>query len=123
MGNAERFELLQFVGNGFEGDTVLQLIDAKKSLIGSIEYTRKFTVRPTTPCRTCITLVSPLSTTEIVEPSGSVSQQDVNQLLSTLELAGKVGGLAVMGSMPPGCPPKLYADIINQACDSGSQVT
>ena len=32
------------------------------------------------------------------------------------------GGVAVMGSMPPGCPPDLYASIISKSCDQHSKV-
>ena len=34
----------------------------------------------------------------------------------------KVGGVAVMGSMPPGCPVDLYSKILGRVCDSETKV-
>lgn len=80
------------------------------------------TVRSLSPCRTCITLVSEKSTTEIIEPSGKIEEEEMVALLSKVSSVGKVGGLAIMGSMPPGCPDSTYPSIVSVACDRGSRV-
>ena len=57
------------------------------------------------------------------EPSGKITPAEIDRLL--LLLAGtsnRVGGLAIMGSMPPGCPSDLYASVIKLTCDSQSKV-
>lgn len=121
MGTAENFNLLQFIGNGNEGDSVVRMIEERLGT-SSRSSSSSCTVRTAAPCRTCISLVTASSTTEIVEPSGAVSTAEVSQLLQKLDSVGKVHGLAVMGSMPPGCEEDLYAAIIAKSCDAQSKV-
>lgn len=124
MGNGNKIQLLQFVGTGFEGETVLALLKSKLSseLTPSANEFAELTVRSLAPCRTCITLVSEKSTTEIIEPSGSIAEGEMFELLSKVSSVGKVGGLAIMGSMPPGCPDSTYSSIVSESCDKRSRV-
>eukprot|EP01036_Dinobryon_divergens_P027548 gene27548-36343_t len=123
IGNGNKFELLQFIGTGFEGDTVLQLLKSNLSCEKANAIKNyDMTVRSLSPCRTCITLVSEKSTTEIIEPSGKIEEEEMVALLGKVSSVGKVGGLAIMGSMPPGCPDSTYPSIVSVACDRGSRV-
>jgi len=60
--------------------------------------------------RTCTSIVSDTSTTELIEPSGTITKRELNELLDKLSNC-KAEALCVMGSMPPGCPENTYADI------------
>ena len=113
--------LIQFVGQGSEGDTLLNLLEISKCNKNSI------TVRPEARLRTCITLVdrSNGESTEIIEPSGAIRPEEISLLLNTVEKqyeGDKLKGLAVMGSMPPGCHKQLYSQIIQKSCDSNTKV-
>lgn len=103
---------------------MLQLLKSKLSCENAniISNVDTLTVRSLSPCRTCITLVSEKSTTEIIEPSGRIAEEEMVALLSKVSSVGKVGGLAIMGSMPPGCPDSTYSSIVSEACDRGSRV-
>ena len=72
------FSLLQFLGTGPEGDTLSNLLNK----MSNNKFDFQYTVRTSSPCRTCITLVDPLNcvapeSTEIIEPSGLISEQEV----------------------------------------------
>ena len=88
--------LVQFIGQGFEGDQLLSLQDNKGMLtIGT-------TIRSAGRCRTCFTLLDQASdeATEIIEPSETVSEMDVENLLETLKYKyrkEKAPGIAIMG--------------------------
>ena len=126
--------LLQFLGNGAEGDTLDTLLRNLPGQYLGVDGTSSNTppdvlsIRTSAPCRTCVTLIDPIKgeATEIVEPSGKVLEKEVNALLETLEaqFAGlKASGVAVMGSMPPGCSLDLYSSIIRRICDSKTKVS
>ena len=115
--------LLQLLGKGAEGDTLLGLIKA----VQPHTFVNSLSVRTQARCRTAITLVdaSRQEATEIVEPSGTTSAEEVAMLLLAVErqyFQDKAGGVAVMGSMPPGCPPTLYADVLQRVVDAQSKV-
>ena len=123
MAAAPQPVLLQLLGKGAEGDTLLGLLKAKQPHT----FVNSLSVRTQARCRTCITLVDAgrEEVTEIVEPSGTTSVEEVAALLVAAErqfFADKAGGVAVMGSMPPGCPVGLYADVLRRVVDSGSKV-
>jgi fructose-1-phosphate kinase PfkB-like protein len=54
--------------------------------------------------------------TELVEPSGVITKEEQDDLMAklTLEDDETAGALCIMGSMPPGCPPEMYADIYDR---------
>jgi len=115
--------LLQLLGKGAEGDTLLGLIKA----VQPHTFVNSLSVRTQARCRTAITLVdaSRQEATEIVEPSGTTSAEEVAMLLLAVErqyFQDKAGGVALMGSMPPGCPPTLYADVLQRVVDARSKV-
>ena len=121
--------LAQFVGSGPEGDLVLSLLEERlgfetpKAATASID---SLTVRPKSTMRTCTTIVASNESTELVEPSGLVSDQDRQDFFDKLQSASKtttVGALCFMGSMPPGCPSHMYADIYQHLCSSSSSST
>jgi tagatose 6-phosphate kinase len=120
-----RPQLLQFVGRGFEGDQLIQLMScARITTAESADLNIRYDGR----CRTCVTLLDADAgdATEIIEPSDPVSAPDVKALLDTLQARYKqqpVSAMALMGSMPPGCPSDLYAQIVKAACNGSSKVT
>jgi fructose-1-phosphate kinase PfkB-like protein len=125
--------LLQFLGTGAEGDTLAGLIQTLQqsssaaAAVGISESSSSLSIRTSTPCRTCVTLVDRIKgeATEIVEPSGTISQSEIDSLLSALDAQFKVqkaSGVAVMGSMPPGCPADLYSQILKRVCDANTKV-
>jgi len=64
-------DLLQFIGNGNEGDALLSLME--ETLKGSYGNS-PFTIRTNARCRTCVTLIDSTSgdATEIIEPSQTI---------------------------------------------------
>lgn len=130
MGAKKSPLLLQFLGNGAEGDALAALL---QNLIGLDKTSLKIesdalSIRTSTSCRTCVTIVDSVrgEATEIVEPSGKVLQEEVNTLLQILDLQfadQKASGVAVMGSMPPGCSLDLYSSILRRICNSKTKVS
>ena len=118
--------LLQFLGEGSEGNMLADLIekitDIKKNSADD------FSIRTKAKCRTCITLVDTKTkeATEIIEPSEPILESEVQSLLKrvTEEYNGeiKLKGLVIMGSCPPNCPDDLYSKIILNTCNSNSKI-
>lgn len=106
--------LAQFVGSGPEGDAVLQLL---KESVGEGAAT-SLTVRTASQMRTCTTIVASDESTELVEPSGVVTEEEKDQLLSKLQTSTSASTLCIMGSMPPGLPSNMYADIYSTTASS-----
>lgn len=101
-------KLAQFVGTGYEGDQVYNMLE---NILGPEAL--ELTVRPTTSgMRTCTSIVASDTTTELVEPSGTIIDHDMKELFIKLnQLKRQVSAICFMGSMPPGCPETTYADI------------
>jgi hypothetical protein len=118
--------LAQFLGKGATGDLALSKLkkalhedeclnddDDDKSK-GPCNMVDALTVRINSSLRTCTTIIGEDSATELVEPSGTVHDEEIEQLYQRIEHtihARRVRGLCIMGSMPPGCPKDLYANI------------
>ena len=98
-------QLAQFIGSGAEGDLVYRML---QDLLG--EPAMELTVRPASGMRTCTSIVAADSTTELIEPSGTITDSEMDQLLEKLS-EKEASALCIMGSMPPGCPSETYADI------------
>lgn len=110
--------LVQFIGTGTAGDTVYNLL---KDRLG--EKTLEFTVRSSSEMRTCTSIISTDETTELVEPSGSITSDELEELFSVVSSnrnspneceTNGARSLCIMGSMPPGCPEDTYARIYSQ---------
>jgi 1-phosphofructokinase len=120
-----RPQLLQFLGKGFEGDQLMQLMHAAGITTADCS---DLDIRYEGRCRTCVTLldVKAGDATEIIEPSDPVGAADVQAMLKALRV--RYGGnrastaVALMGSMPPGCPAEFYAQIVSAVCDPSSKV-
>ncbi len=117
--------LAQFVGNGAEGDITLELLDKllevekepKRLLSPSLET---LTIRCNAKLRTCTTIIAQDTATELVEPSGDISEDEIQHLKQKMyDLVNKKAdtkvnapkALCIMGSMPPGCPNTLYGHL------------
>lgn len=108
--------LLQFIGTGSAGDVVHNLL---KNRLG--DKTMEFTVRSSSEMRTCTSIVSADETTELVEPSGIITSDELEELFSVVSSSRNECGknesarsLCIMGSMPPGCPEDTYARIYEE---------
>eukprot|EP01039_Chlorochromonas_danica_P001840 gene1839-2013_t len=119
--------LLQFIGSGCEGDTLLSMLE--NLLPGCLHPSPQLlTVRTKGRCRTCITLIEEKSkhhSTELIEPSPAILHEEETVLLdlvSTSYATRKVGAIAFMGSLPPNVSKDIYASIITRSCDSSSKV-
>lgn len=102
-------KIAQFVGAGAEGEAVREMLEEK---FGSDAL--DLTVRTASGMRTCTSIVSDESTTELVEPSGVIEDVEMDTLLEKLSDCAakkKADALCIMGSMPPGCSEETYADI------------
>ena len=109
--------LLQFLGQGFEGDAVAQML---KNITD-----QQLSIRTKGRCRVCVTLLNNEETTEIIEPSEELSLNEINDLLSQTESyynLEKPMGVAIMGSMPKPCPSNLYASILSYICSTQTKV-
>jgi hypothetical protein len=93
------------------------------------------TIRTAGPLRTCTSVVTATATTELIEPSSVVSEAEWAELITALSrrrrsiptttttsvttattataatATAAATVVAIMGSMPPGCPPDAYAQI------------
>lgn len=133
MNLARPTHLLQFLGSGAEGDALAHLLATRA------QVDTKYSVRSRSTCRTCLTLLDESSSnaaTEIIEPGGVITEDEVSNMyavvsdnyLSQSSAAAAVAestavqGLAIMGSMPPGCPGDLYSNLIALTCDGSSKV-
>lgn len=105
--HSQGVKLLQFVGQGAEGDAVYHLMTNRlgKDIIGDC------TVRVKSHMRTCTSIVGGTETTELVEPSGTIEADEMATLLDRCENLQSVGGICIMGSMPPGCSDTTYSEI------------
>jgi fructose-1-phosphate kinase PfkB-like protein len=114
LGYSQGLQLAQFVGTGPEGDQVYDLL---VNMLG--EEAMTMTIRPeNSGMRTCTSIIASDSTTELVEPSGTILDDEINELLEKLRnRKEKVSALCFMGSMPPGCPDSMYADIYKTVAD------
>ncbi|KAI2509459.1 tagatose-6-phosphate kinase [Fragilaria crotonensis] len=101
-------QLAQFVGSGPEGDLVQSLL---QTIIGDTAAT-SLSVRTASAMRTCTTIVGSEESTELVEPSGIVTEEEQQLLLEKLSTTvSDPSAICIMGSMPPGLPADMYATI------------
>jgi tagatose 6-phosphate kinase len=76
-------------------------------------------VEPTT--RTCVTVIDEAArtATELIEESKPVEAAHFRALLSKLaDLLGRASALVLSGTLPPGAPPRFYADCVSLAASS-----
>jgi len=111
-----RAVIAQFLGQGAEGDIV-------HSLLKDYGMDESLTVRVESRLRTCTTIVGSSEATELVEPSGIITKQEIEKLYHMVEImnidmgedrSDSVRGLCFMGSMPKGCPEDLYAKLFKK---------
>jgi fructose-1-phosphate kinase PfkB-like protein len=103
-------QLAQFVGRGSAGDAVYQMLVEQLG-----ESSMGLTVRSSSEMRTCTSIVAADETTELVEPSGVITQEELLELSNKVsKVMNQAKGLCIMGSMPPGCPPETYAQIYSR---------
>lgn len=114
--SSNNIRLVQFVGTGFAGDTVHNLLNDRLG-----EETMEFTVRSSSEMRTCTSIVAADETTELVEPSGIITNDELEELFSIIPSNQNgiskercLDSLCIMGSMPPGVPEDTYARIYAQ---------
>lgn len=116
--------LAQFLGKGPVGDLALSKVKESLHEGNAAESTVDYlTIRCEASLRTCTTIVAEDTATELVEPSGEITDIEVSQLLDKVNEISKLGevrGLCFMGSMPPGCKSIMYADIFKNIMGSGS---
>jgi fructose-1-phosphate kinase PfkB-like protein len=99
------WQMVQFVGEGVEGDLVYQML---QDLLGASAMA--LTVRTKAGMRTCTSIVASDCTTELVEPSGTIESSEIREMMTKLKEV-QADALCIMGSMPPGCPLDMYAQI------------
>ena len=103
--------LAQFVGTGAEGDAVRQLLIERLGEEGATALT----IRTKSPMRTCTTIITSDEATELVEPSGTIGEDEQIEFMNQLKAkATDTAAICIMGSMPPACPPEMYANIYKQ---------
>lgn len=109
--------IAQFLGDGEAGDLVSDLLLDR---VG--KEAMQLTVRTECPLRTCTSVVASDTTTELIEPSGVISHEEMSDLLSKLDTleGGTAAAVCIMGSMPPGCPDSAYADIYQRSASSNT---
>ena len=118
LGLNDAIKLLQFVGTGSTGDVVYKLL---LDQLG--ESAMELTVRPSSEMRTCTSIVASDETTELVEPSGIITSDEIEELFSN-KLSSCVNNdarsLCIMGSMPPGVGNDTYARIYSKVVGPSS---
>lgn len=119
--SSARVDISQFIGSGGEGDTLL-------GLLRDIRASESLTVRSKEGLRICTTLIDESvnnETTELVEPSGTISESEANAMLQKVKDqydSGSASGIAVMGSMPPGLKKDYYCSLLDIAAGEGCKV-
>ena len=79
--SSARVDISQFIGSGGEGDTLL-------GLLRDIRASESLTVRSKEGLRICTTLIDESvnnETTELVEPSGTISESEANAMLQKVK--------------------------------------
>ncbi len=112
--------LLQFCGKGYEGDT---LIDLMSNLYSDKQRINELTIRNEGKVRTCMTLISDSETTEVIEPSLPILEDETLLLFEKLNdkyKNEKVNCMCIMGSVPPGLNSDIYSNIIKKVADKES---
>ena len=133
------FHLVQFIGTGYEGDMVYNKMS--KDFLSSVSASclSATTVRTTSILRTCTSIVTQASTTELIDPSGIIASEEIIELLdkiqqtassssssslSSTSSTNNIQSMCFMGSMPPGCSSdlysKIYHTIVTAATDTAS---
>jgi fructose-1-phosphate kinase PfkB-like protein len=103
-------QLVQFVGRGSAGEAVHDMLVDRLG-----ESAMTLTVRSESGMRTCTSIVAADDTTELVEPSGIVTESELQELYDkTAQVNNEARGVCIMGSMPPGCPSETYATLYGQ---------
>ena len=95
------------------GDTGTKL---KGEIVGSGAF--PLIVETANATRCCTTVISEENgeVTELIEPSGSVSDAEQNALLSLIiDHISEFGAVVCSGTVPPGVPPTFYASIAEAA--------
>lgn len=135
--------LAQLVGSGAEGDLALSKLNQALNVDGngissgtarttgqisvdensredSKHAWRSLTVRTKAALRTCTTIVSNDSATELVEPSGTILPNEIKLLKDKIDdiSSTNIRGLCIMGSMPPGCEANLYAELYGKITEN-----
>lgn len=112
--------LAQFLGMGPEGDAVSDTLRRRHGLSDAL------TIRNAKPLRTCTTIVGKDSATELVETSGEITADELEQLQNKVErlasVGGKASGVCIMGSMPPGCGDDTYGELASRLVGKDSLV-
>lgn len=103
------YRLMQFVGSGAEGDAVWSMLQERFPP----EVLDECTVRTHSHMRTCTSIVGATETTELVEPSGTISPEELEQVLDRASRL-QADALCIMGSLPPGCPDDTYGELVRR---------
>lgn len=117
--SSNSIRLVQFIGTGFAGDAVHNRLNDRLG-----KEAMELTVRTTSEMRTCTSIVAADETTELVEPSGIITNGELGELFSAVsgdrnnrnedDRNESPRSICIMGSMPPGCPEDTYAKIYEQ---------
>ena len=101
--------IYQFSG-GASGEKYLKILDLE-----NLKYVNELTKVETRICSTLM-INKTNSVTEIIEPSGVISEDEAKKLLArTINDLPQFNGVALCGTYPPGIKPKFYAKIAEQA--------
>lgn len=107
-------ELIQFIG-GANGDFILEELDK--------EGLAHLSTRTAAATRCCTTCLNSDDITEIIDPSGSASQEESDHLLADLRNSlQNACGFAVCGTLPGKTDPALYERSIVAAAESHALV-
>ena len=99
------------------GDTGDKL---KGEIVGSGAF--PLIVETVSATRCCTTVISEENgeVTELIEPSGSVSDAEQSSLLTLIkERISEFGAVVCSGTVPPGVPPSFYASVAEAAIQQG----
>jgi fructose-1-phosphate kinase PfkB-like protein len=107
-------QLAHFVGTGPEGDTVLALLKNR------VDDATSLSLRTASAMRTCTTIVASDESTELVEPSGVVTEEERDAFLAKCKEVSPPAAICIMGSMPPGLPVDMYATMYDTMVASSS---
>jgi 1-phosphofructokinase len=101
--------LLQFLGQGFEGNTLLSMLESHTDSIISVRTRAK--------CRLSIILLNGDQTTEIIEPTDNLEVAEIQEMLQLVDKEYphvKPNCIAVMGSLPKNCPENYYSQLLER---------
>ncbi|MGI8331739.1 1-phosphofructokinase [Actinomadura scrupuli] len=101
---------------GSDGDQFIQLLEAERIAVRAVRVTGR--------TRSNVTIVEPQGViTKLNEPGGALSRPELDQIIdAVLAEAGTASWVVACGSLPPGVPDEIYAELCGSFAAGSTRV-